>query len=176
MMITKVFVRQKCRITGPVNDQINNVPFKSHRTPIKCIVETLLSMTVLIMATVVRAAPHAVSDNTMSVTLNHAVWPPMKHHDIWNDDKQYLRSTNEGQEISEESDEGIAEFSNKNIELSSLQFLNNLAVNDIESNDNVGFGNEPKRQSKGMILRQSIKSLMLFSAIACSYTFISGSC
>ncbi|XP_065355388.1 uncharacterized protein LOC135949868 [Calliphora vicina] len=98
------------------------------------------------MATVVRAAPHAVSDNRTSVTLNHAVWPPMKHYDIWNDDKHYVRS--EANEDDDEIDVLAKQKLYENIEFSSRKFLRNLAVNDIDNNDSVSFNENSKRQSK----------------------------
>lgn len=151
LMTMKVFARQSVN----VSHKLISVPFKNQLTA-KCLqILILLGMTLLIMATVVRAAPHAVSDNTTSVTLNHAVWPPMKHHDIWNDDKRYVRSAaNERQTIYEEDDEIEVLAKQKlyeNIEFNSRQFLRNLAVNDIDNNDTVSFNENSKRQSKGII-------------------------
>ncbi|XP_075154005.1 uncharacterized protein LOC142227376 [Haematobia irritans] len=54
---------------------------------LKCI--TIL-MIPWMTAVVVAAPPHVASvDNK----LNRAAWPPMKHHDIWNDDTQEFQST-----------------------------------------------------------------------------------
>lgn len=137
MMIRKMFVNE----SNLAYVQINNVPLKNHKTT-TCI-QKLLASTVLIMATsVVKAAPHAVSDNTTHVTLNNAVWPSMKHHDIWNDDKQFLSRTNE----IDFTEENIYE----NIEMNSRQFLKNFVLNDIESNNTERFKSDSKRKSKGM--------------------------
>ncbi|TMW54814.1 hypothetical protein DOY81_000047 [Sarcophaga bullata] len=57
----------------------------------------------VILASVVRAAPLAVNNNATFVTLNHAIWPPMQHHDIWNDGSRYF----------EESEQDSEDFDNK---------------------------------------------------------------
>ncbi|KAI8121916.1 hypothetical protein CVS40_7126 [Lucilia cuprina] len=168
----KVFVRQSVN----VNHKIISVPF-NNKTTAKCIqIFIVLELTLLLMiATEVRAAPHAVVavDNTTSVTLNHAVWPPMKHHDIWNDDKRYLRSANARETIYEDDDEMAVSTKQElyeNIEFNSRQYLRNLVVNDIDNNnDSINFVEDSKRQSKGMFLceicRVIIKLLLIVKLV-----------
>lgn len=143
-MITKVFVRK----INLVNDQICCVS-EMNRKRTKWI-QVTLATAALIMASVVKAAPHAVHDNTTNSTLNHAVWPPMKHHDIWNDDKSFLNS-NQDEFVTENTlpNENIYE----NIDFSSAQLFNKIIANDIASNVTDFFDKDFKRKSKGKTSR-----------------------
>ncbi|XP_061397620.1 uncharacterized protein LOC133333321 [Musca vetustissima] len=59
----------------------------------KCIITTWMIMAWL-TAVVDAAPPHAASSDNK---VNRAAWPPLKHHDIWNDDIQDLGATEKHQ-------------------------------------------------------------------------------
>ncbi|KAM7354515.1 uncharacterized protein ACRADG_006165 [Cochliomyia hominivorax] len=173
MLIMKVFTERRqsgssySSYNSIVNHKIISVPLKKKITittaittriaTAKCIkLHTLLHFVLLLLrlitATGVTAAPHAVSDNRTSmsdVNLNHAVWPPMKHYDIWNDDKRYLRHKAENERNDEMSVNLKQELYEENIgAYNTRQYLENLAVNDLDVKETENLINDSKRQSK----------------------------
>lgn len=132
----------------------------------------LLAILLLISATGGRAAPHAVSDNsskttpwssseTLSFNLNRNVWPPMKHYDIWNDDKRNLKLIDYHVENNELSAKDSQELYESSKAISTKEnFLKKLAQNGINFEKVQQFGNDTKRQSKGKIILSNIMTLI----------------
>lgn len=119
----------------------------------------LLAMLLLISATVIRAAPHAVSDNsttslwsssTSMSAVNHNVWPPLKHYDIWNDHKSNYKLNDYDKE---ENDEMSTKESEELYEDMAISSIENLALNNIDLVEPLEqFVNVTNRQSKGKLL------------------------
>ena len=89
-MIMKVFFKRCGNVTNHSNGNRIRISFKN-RLFTNYI--QIFCMKIVILASVVRAAPYAVNNNATFLTLNHAIWPPMQHHDIWNDSSRYFEES-----------------------------------------------------------------------------------
>ncbi|XP_073820972.1 uncharacterized protein [Musca autumnalis] len=102
---------------------------------LKCITitTTTIMMIPLLSAVVAAAPPHAASSDNK---VNRAAWPPLKHHDIWNDDIQDLGATENHQgagdyRIYDDDDEPTKHHVNyiKGLTNNSLQTLRDIDWN-----------------------------------------------
>lgn len=181
MLIMKVFVRSADKnnnmnsrnsnnnsyfnsdLSSTSKHKIISVTFKEKikiTTTVKSInIFRLLAMLLLISATVIRAAPHAVSDNsttslwsssTSKSAVNHNVWPPLKHYDIWNDHKSNYKLNDYDKE---ENDEMSTKESEELYEDMAISSIENFALNNIDLVEPLEqFVNVTNRQSKGKLL------------------------